>query len=58
MEMLVSDEKTNRRRGKCREKQGKCPIICQSSGKNAEKMAYLWHTPQKTEYRNHKPCSN
>lgn len=42
-----SDDQTNRRRGKRREKQGKCPIICQNSDKKCRKSGLLWHTPQK-----------
>lgn len=44
---ISSDEQTNRRRGKRREKQGKCPIICQNSDKKCRKSGLLWHTPQK-----------
>ena len=43
----TSDDQTNRRRGKRREKQGKCPIICQNSDKKCRKSGLLWHTPQK-----------
>ena len=43
----ISDEQTNRRRGKRREKQGKCPIICQNSDKKCRKSGLLWHTPRK-----------
>ncbi len=43
----ISDDQTNRRRGKRREKQGKCPIICQNSDKKCRKSGLLWHTPQK-----------
>lgn len=44
----TSDEKTNRRRGKCREKQGKCPIICQNSDKKCRKDGLpLAHTTKK-----------
>jgi hypothetical protein len=39
-----SDDQTNRRRGKHREKQGKCPIICQNSDK---KWPTLAHTTKK-----------
>ena len=42
-----SDEKTNRRRGKYRETQGKCPIICQSSDKKcgiAKQSDFIKHS--------------
>ena len=45
--IFCSDDQTNRRRGKRREKQGKCPIICQNSDKKCRKSGLLWHTPQK-----------
>ncbi len=42
--LTSSDDQTNRRRGKRREKQGKCPIICQNSDKKCRKSGLLWHT--------------
>ena len=44
-----SDEKTNGRKGKYREKQGKCPLICQNSDKKRRKDGLPQHNPRKTQ---------
>lgn len=45
----TSDEKTNGRKGKYREKQGKCPLICQNSDKKRRKDGLPQHNPRKTQ---------